>query len=69
MCRWYMTCADLTDARHPGYQQLAKEFILHRHLGEKVVDFVVLTICSVFPFLNHVGKNKTGLCKESIVKK
>lgn len=63
MRRWYMTCADLTDARHPGDEQLAKEFVLHRHLGEEIVDFIILAIGSV-PFSDHVCKNKTGLCQE-----
>lgn len=63
MRRWYMTRADLTDARHPGDEHLAKEFVLHRHLSEEVVDFIVLAIRSA-PFPDHVGKNKTGLCRE-----
>lgn len=65
MCRWYMTCTDLTDACHPGDEQLAKEFVLHWYLSEEVVDFIVLTVYSACPFPDHVGKNKTGLCKES----
>ena len=64
MYRWCMTCTDLTDACHPGDEQLAKEFVLDRHLGEKVVDFVVLAICFVPPFSDHVCVNKTGLCEE-----
>ena len=61
MCRWCATRTDLTDASHPGDEQLAKEFILDRHLGEEVVDFVVLTICSVPSFFDHVSEDKTGL--------
>lgn len=61
-----MTCTDLTDTCHPGDEQLAKEFVLHWHLSEEVVDFIILTIYSVSLFSpDHVGKNKTGLCKES----
>lgn len=59
-----MTCADLTDTRHPGDEQLAKEFVLYWHLSEEIVDFVVFTICSVSPFSDYVRKNKTGLCKK-----
>lgn len=59
--------ADLTDARHPGDEQLAKEFIFHRHLSEEVIDFIVLAICSVPPLPDHVSINKAGLCKENRV--
>lgn len=65
MYRWCMTWTDLTDARHPGDEQLAKELVFHRHLSEEVVDFVVLAICLVSLFSDHVRKNKTGLCEES----
>lgn len=65
MCRWRTTCTDLTDTRHPGDEQLAKEFVFHRHLGEEKVDFVVLAICSIFPFSDHVGENETGFWEES----
>ncbi len=64
MCRWYMTCTDLTDARHPGDEQLAKEFVLHWHLGEEVVDFIIFTIYSVCPLPDNISKNKTGLCED-----
>lgn len=64
MCRWFMTYAHLTDARHPGDEQLAKELILHRHLREEVVDFIVLTIPFVRPLPDHICKNKTGLCRQ-----
>lgn len=63
MCRWCMTCADLTDASHPGDEQLAKEFILHRHLREEVVDFIILSVHSVSVFSDDISKNKTGLWK------
>lgn len=61
IARWRVACTHLTDARHPGDEQLAKELVLHRHLGEEVVDFVVLAGFSVIAFSDHVGENKTGL--------
>lgn len=59
-----LRCTDLADARHPGDEQLAKELVLHRHLGEEEVDLVVLALHSVQPFTDHVCKHKTGLCKK-----
>lgn len=56
---------DLAHARHPGNEQLAEELVLHRHLGEEVVDLVVLAVPSVPAVSDHVGKNKTGLCERS----
>lgn len=45
--RWPVTCTDLADARHPGDEQLAKELVLHRHLGEEEVDLIVLAVHAV----------------------
>lgn len=56
---------DLAHTCHPGNEQLAEELVLYRHLGEKVVDFVILTVPSICAFSDHVSKNKTGLCKKS----
>lgn len=56
---------DLAHACHPGNEQLAEELVLYRHLGEKVVDFIILTVPSTCAFSDHVSKNKTGLCKKS----
>lgn len=65
VCRECTTGTDLTDASHPGNEQLAKEFILHWHLSEEVIDFVVLTSCPVFPFFDYVGKDKAGFYNKS----
>lgn len=65
VCGWCTIGTDLTDASHPGNEQLAKEFILHRHLGEEVIDFVILTSCPVFPFSDYISKDKAGFYNES----
>lgn len=56
---------NLAHARHPGNEQLAEKLVLHRHLGEEVVDLIVLAVPSVPTVSDHVGKNKTGLCEIS----
>lgn len=56
---------DLAHACYPGNEQLAEELVFHRHLGEKVVDLIVLAVPSVCAVSDHVSKNKTGLCKKS----
>lgn len=56
---------DLANTCNPGNEQLAEELVLHRHLGEKVVDFIILTVPSICTFSDHVSKNKAGLCRKS----
>lgn len=64
MSRWCTVCTDLTDTGHPGNEQLAKELVLHRHLREEVVDFVILAVSSALIGSDHICKHKAGLCHE-----
>ena len=59
-CTLTRPATDLADASHPGDEELAEELVLHGHLGEEVVDLVVLP--GRTPALpDHVREHEAGL--------